>query len=144
MPPIERMKAASLRGEVVDRLVGGDAIFVEPACFRRASKIVDSTPATASACAQASPAGPAPTMATRLPVGAPRAKGDLPAAIMGVGRIALQEADRDRLALGRLAHAGLLAQCLGRTDARAHAAHDVGVENGPGRAVRDCRPRSDE
>ena len=34
------------------------------------------------------------------------------------------------LHLGRLAHARLLAQGLGRTDARADAAHDVGVENG--------------
>ena len=46
---------------------------LRPPGLSRASKIVDSMPATASACAQASPAGPAPTIATRLPVGAPRA-----------------------------------------------------------------------
>src|SRR5208283_3529100 len=52
-----------------------------------------------------------------------------------VGRVALQEADHDRLAFGGLAHAGLLAQGLGRADTRANAAHDVGVKNGPRRPV---------
>src|SRR3546814_3509032 len=42
-----------------------------------------------------------------------------------VGGIALQQADLHRLALLRRAHAGLLAQHLGRTDARAGAAEDV-------------------
>ena len=41
-----------------------------------------------------------------------------------------------RLALGCLAHAGLLAQRLGRTDARADAAHDIGVENASSAAPR--------
>ncbi len=45
------------------------------------SKIVASWPATASAWAQASPAGPAPTIATRLPLGAARLNGVLPVAI---------------------------------------------------------------
>src|SRR5208282_6837265 len=49
-----------------------------------------------------------------------------------VGRVTLQEPDADGLAFGGLAHAGLFAQRLGRADARAHAAHDVGVENGLG------------
>ena len=72
MPPIDRMKAASLRREVVDRLVGGDAVFVQAAglAARLEDRRLDA--AMASACAQARPAGPAPTIATRLPVGAPR------------------------------------------------------------------------
>ena len=56
-----------------------------------------------------------------------------------VRRVALQEADRDRLAFGHLAHAGLLAERLGRTDAGARAAHDVGVKNGLGRSVAIAR-----
>ena len=48
----------------------------------------------------------------------------------GIDRVALQLADADRLHLGGLAHARLLAQSLGWTDARAGPAHDVGVENG--------------
>ena len=61
------------RGEIVDRLVGGDAIFVEAARLlaRLEDRAVDA--GEASSCAQARPAGPAPTIATRLPVGAPRA-----------------------------------------------------------------------
>ncbi len=50
----------------------------------------------------------------------------------GVGRVALQRADPHRLALGMLAHAGLLAELLGRADAGAHAAHDVGRQDGLG------------
>ena len=46
-----------------------------------------------------------------------------------VGGVALQLADPDRLALGDLAHADLLAQRLGRADAGAHAAEDVLREN---------------
>jgi hypothetical protein len=42
-----------------------------------------------------------------------------------VGGVALQPPDLDRLALGDLAHAGLLAERLGRADAGAHAAEDV-------------------
>ena len=52
-----------------------------------------------------------------------------------VGRIALQDADLHRLALGVFAHAGLLAQRLDRADAPAHAAQDVAAEDGLGRAL---------
>ncbi len=47
----------------------------------------------------------------------------------GVGRVALQQTDPHRLALGVLAHAGLLAELLGRADAGTHAAHDVGRQD---------------
>jgi hypothetical protein len=62
-----------------------------------------------------------------------------------VGGVALQPADLDRLALGRLAHAGLLAQRLGRADAGAHAAEDVLVEDRLGRRLgRAGRDLADE
>ena len=46
-----------------------------PPPFSRASNSTTSCPSIASRCAQASPAGPAPTTATRLPVAAARANG---------------------------------------------------------------------
>src|SRR3546814_14279518 len=46
-----------------------------------------------------------------------------------VGGVALQQADLHRLALLRRAHAGLLAQQLGRTDPRAGAAQDGLIED---------------
>ena len=52
-----------------------------------------------------------------------------------IDRMALQPADGDGLALLRGAHAGLLAQGLGRADAGAHAAQRVGFENGAGRTA---------
>src|SRR5262249_47382624 len=48
--------------------------------------------------------------------------------------VALQGADVDRLALLGRTHAGLLAQDLGRADARAGAAHDVLLQDGDRRA----------
>ena len=53
-----------------------------------------------------------------------------------VGRMPLQQTDLDRLVLVRVAHAGLLAQHLGRADARAHAAEHVGLEDRARRAAR--------
>jgi hypothetical protein len=52
-----------------------------------------------------------------------------------IGRMALQEADLDRLVFVRVAHAGLLAQHLGRAHTCAHAAEDVGLEDRLGRAA---------
>ncbi len=54
---------------------------LSPPDLARASNRDTSWPSTASRCAQASPAGPAPTTATRLPVGAARSNGCTPAAI---------------------------------------------------------------
>ncbi len=53
-----------------------------------------------------------------------------------VGRVALQPADLDRPLLRGVAHAGFLAERLGRTDAGAHAAENVLVEDGLGRTDR--------
>ena len=52
-----------------------------------------------------------------------------------VGGVALEHADLDRLALLRRAHAGPLAQDLGRADPGAGAAHDVGLEDGERRTL---------
>ena len=49
--------------------------------------------------------------------------------------VALQQADAHRPVFVRVAHAGFLAQHLGRAHARAHAAHDVFAEDGVRRAL---------
>ncbi len=67
--------------------------------------------------------------ATRFPVSGARWNGWPPELDHHIGGIALQFADPDRLALGDLAHADLLAQRLGRADAGAHAAEDVLLKN---------------
>ena len=46
-----------------------------------------------------------------------------------IGRMALQPADLDRLALSRFAHAGAFAKCLGRADTGAHAAKDIRAQD---------------
>ena len=46
-----------------------------------------------------------------------------------VGCVALQAPDFDGFVLVRVAHTGLLAQYLGRADARAHSTHDVLGQN---------------
>ena len=66
----------------------------------------------------------------RLPVGAARRNGLLAALHQIIGGVALQLADLDRLVLGEVADAGLLAERLDRADAGADAAHDVGLEDG--------------
>ncbi len=53
-----------------------------------------------------------------------------------IGGVALQLADRHRLVLGEVPDASLLAERLHRADAGAHAAHDVGIENGLAGAAR--------
>ncbi len=125
--------------EAVDALVGGDAVFVEPAGFRLGFQNGDVVPFG------------------RQPVGGGEAgragadDGDPPAgrrctliellalAHRDVGRIALQPADLHGLALGGLAHAGFLAQRLCRADPGAHAAEDVLVEDGLRRPDRIAR-----
>ena len=134
MPPIERMKAASLRGEIVDGFVGGDAVFVEAGRLlaRLEDRTVDAGDGEFMGASQAR----RPCADDRDPLPGRRAArvGRFPIRNRGLGRIALQLADHDRLRLRRLAHAGFLAQRFGRADAGAHAAHDVGIENSCRRA----------
>ena len=123
-------------GKIVGALVGGNAELVEAAGFRPRleDRHVMSVARQPVSGGQSGRAG--------------ADHGDLPAGRLGtlvellallhrdVGGVALQPADLHRLALGDLAHADLLAQRLGRADARAHAAQDVLVEDGLGRAQR--------
>ena len=96
-----------------------------PPSFSSRSNSATSWPSIARRCAQDSPAGPPPTTATRCPL-ASRPREQLHLVIEHrVGRVALQQADLHRFVLVRVADAGLLAEHLGRADARAHTAHDV-------------------
>jgi hypothetical protein len=65
-------------GEIVRRLVGGDAVFVEPADLRLRVEDDDVVAVHGKAMGAGEPGRPAPTTATRLPVGAARAKGCVP------------------------------------------------------------------
>ena len=53
-----------------------------------------------------------------------------------IGGIALQLPDQHWLAFRRLAHTGLFAKLLGRTDTGTHAAHDVLAQDRLGRRIR--------
>ena len=67
---------------------------LSPPAFSRGSKIVDvDGRRRASACAQARPAGPAPTTAMRLPVGRRARIGRFAGRHLRVDRVALQQAD---------------------------------------------------
>ena len=109
---------------------------LRPPDFSRFSKIVASWPATRErvGAGQSRRAGADDGDALAGRLGA--AERRLAGRHLRVDGVALQQADPHRLALGRLAHAGFLAQGLGRADARAHAAHDVGGENRLGGAER--------
>ena len=121
-------------GEIVDRLVGGDAVFVEPA--RLAPRLEDGGVHARDRERVGAGESRRPRADDRRPLAGRRRAGEGRAAGLDhrVGGVALQEPDSDRLAFGGLAHAGLLAQGLGRADAGAHAAQNVGVEDRLGRA----------
>ena len=109
---------------------------LRPPAFGRASRMVTSWPWRASRCAAARP-GRAGADHGDLLAGRCGALVELLVlAHRDIGGVALQPADLHRLAFGDLAHADLFAQRLGRADAGAHAAQDVLVENGLGRAER--------
>ena len=62
--------------EIVGHLVSRDAVFVQPARLRAHFEHGHVMPMHAPArCAHDNPAGPAPTTATRFPVGSARVKG---------------------------------------------------------------------
>ncbi len=110
--------------EAARRLVGGDSVFVEAAGFGAGVKdchimaVHRQTVRAGEACGAG--ADDRDTLA-----GPGRAGEGVALRHRGIGGKALQAADLDRLALGRLAHAGLFAQGFGRADAGAHAAEDV-------------------
>ena len=117
------------RGEIVDRLVGGDAEFVQPARLVAGLVDRDGMAVHGKAVRAGQPRRPCADNRHCLS-GGRRARVKLPAIDhRRIGREALQQADLNRLALRFLAHAGFLAQRLGRADTGAHAAQNVLVED---------------
>jgi hypothetical protein len=135
MPPIDSRKSTSFGAKSPGSLYLAMPYSFRPPAFSRASKTTTSWPSMARRCAQDRPAGPAPTTAMVLPV-AGRALERVAVEVRVVDRVALQQADLHGLAFGVvIAHAGVLAQDLGRADARAAAAEDVLLEDADGGAV---------
>ncbi len=125
--------------EIVDRLVGGDAVFVEAAGFLARLEDHDVVAVHGEAMGAGKARRSGADDGDRL-AGARRALVELPVLLhRDVGGVALQAADLHRALLGGVAHAGLFAQRLGGTDAGAHAAEDVLVEDGLRRAERIAR-----
>ncbi len=126
-------------GEIARRLVGGDAVFVEPGRLFPRFENRHVMAALGQRMGAGEPGGPGPDDRDAL-----SGRRGAPVGIFArrhhcVGGVALQKADLHRLAFRRLAHASFLAQRFGRADARAHSAHDVGVENGLGGPERIIR-----
>ena len=135
MPPtLEDVVDLALR-EVVRALVGGDAVLVEAAGLVAGLEHDDlmAERGELDGRRRGRPARRRPRRRASRSA-RPWRRAACPRANSVVGGVALQTADLDRLALGGLADAGLLAQRLGRADAGAHAADDVGVEDRLGRA----------
>ena len=135
--PADREQPVDLGlGEVAGHLVRGQAIFVESAAARPG--IVDhrfmAEPGQAESARQAGRAGAddGDALAARRGAREERAHRPIHHRVDG---IALQPADLDRLALLRHAHADLLAQLFGRTDAGAGAAERIGLEDGARRTA---------
>ena len=121
--------------ELVDRLVGGDAIFVQATCL--GVGIMDNNlvplhrkPVRAGKAGRASPDD------RNALSGIGGARKILRAVLHGVVRcMALQQTDLHRLALGRLTDTGLFTQCFGRADPGTHSTQNILVEDGAGRTV---------
>ena len=132
LPVLQHRDAADLqkpghlfRRKAARRFIRGDAIFIQPARFQ---------PRVINGDLVAQHRQPMRAGQTRRPrphhghgfFRARRAgEGMLARRLQRVGGKTLKRADLDRLALGRFAHAGALAQGFGRTDPGAHAAKDV-------------------
>ena len=125
--------------EVVRGLVRGDTVFVEPggllARLEDGRVMARDRERVRAREAGRSGADDRDALAGRRPTD----KGLLPRRHLRIDRVTLKQADANRLALGVLAHARLLAQRFGRTDPRAHPAHDVGFQNCARRAERVVR-----
>ena len=122
--------------EIINRLVSGDAEFIQSAGLV-AGIIDDDRMALHGQPVRAGKAGRSGSDDGDALAGFGGAAVELAAmAHRMVGGVPLQQADLHRLALGRLADAGLLAQGLGRTDTGAHAAKNVLVEDRARRPVK--------
>ncbi len=136
MPPIAQNVIHLALGEIIDRLIGGDAIFIEPArllarfedrhLMAKRCKLVCAGKSRRSSADHRHPPARARTLCENLLAGIEH----------HVRRMALQPSDLHGLAFRDFANAHLLAQGLRRAHPPAHAAHDVGGENGLGRADR--------
>ncbi|SPU60671.1 Uncharacterised protein [Brucella melitensis] len=123
-------------GEIVHRLIGGDAIFVETTALgpgledRHLMAMHGKAMCSRNARRASADNGNVPA---RFGCAGKRvvARGH-----QHIGGVALQMADLHRLAFRHLAHTDLLAERFGRADAGAHAAQNVFGKNGPGRASR--------
>ena len=121
--------------EFVRRLVGGEAVFVEPAELVFRLEDGDLVAVTGQPVRAGQPGRPAADDGDFLAGRRCPHEFLLAAAHQGVSGEALQQADPDRLVLGPVAHAGRLAQGFGRADPGAHAADDVLLEDGVGRPL---------
>src|SRR5690606_14928353 len=112
-------------GEAARRLVAGDSVFVEPAGLGPGVVDHDVVALHRQPVRRRKPGGPLTD--DGYPLAGRRGADEwmLPPLHQAVGGIALEPPDLDRLALGRLADAGFLAELLGRADAGAHTAEDV-------------------
>src|SRR6218665_2944801 len=155
MPPTDSSPATSCCAKSPVVLWLARPYSLRPPSFGRASNSTTAWPRSARPWAQARPAGPAPTTATRRPPRAPRGDRGAPrgggrggggagghgvergrrgVGEKGLGGVALQPADRRRLVLMGIAHTGLLAQQFGGADPGADAAERVGLQDGARRA----------
>src|SRR6218665_1653880 len=125
MPPTDSSPATSCCAKSPVVLWLARPYSLRPPSFGRASNSTTAWPRSARPWAQARPAGPAPTTATRRPAAAGRRDGGK----KGMGGVALQPADRHRLVLMGIAHTGLLAQQFGGADPGADAAERVGLQD---------------
>ena len=116
--------------ELVDRLVGGDAVFVEPARLLARVEDRDVVAVHREAMRAGEARRPGADDGDALSGRRGAAERMLAALHQMIGRVALQLADLDRLVLGEVPDARLLAERLHRADAGADAAHDVGIEDG--------------
>ena len=121
--------------EIVDHLVGGDAVLVEAAGL--AALVHDNDLVAVPGKGM----GAGETCGARTDHSDPPAGGRCPRERLQspieepVGGVALEHADPHRLALLRLTHAGPLAQDLGGADPGTGPAHDVGPQDRRGRTL---------
>src|SRR5688572_14845109 len=123
-------------GEVVDGLVGGDAVFVEATELVLGVEDRDVVAKRRQAMRARQAGGPAANHSDALAGWSGPHERIAPLLHQVVDGEALEHADIDRLVLRGVPHTLVFAQDLGRTDPRAHAAEDVGLENRLRRTLR--------
>ncbi len=115
--------------EVVDRFVGGNTVFVQSAELAVAVEDDDVIPEYREPVGAGQAGRPAADDRHSFASLVTSLKQRKVVVEHRVGCVPLQQSDPDRLAFMRVAHAGFFTQHFGRAHARAHAAHDVFLEN---------------